>query len=140
MGIGSFFKALVNPEASGELMISSLEKQYQIMTKAMPDKNPYVHLTEIYSIRRSGFRNLKGIEREALFAEATQAAMLHACLPPPKNIRALALFLLFKEREDIMRSCPKFLIEYSELMEPVHAAESKGTRHNLFKKYNPKVE
>lgn len=44
---------------------------------------------------------------------------LPAQLPDGKNIKALALYCLFKERPDIIETYPKFAAEYERLIEPI---------------------
>ena len=135
MGLGSFFKSLVSQEAAGDQMIASLEMMYQMRVKALPNVNPHEHLTEVYLTRSAGFGKAK--RDEAHLKEASMITMLYACLPPPKNIRALALSLLFRERLDIIKACPKFMAEYDDYMRPIEAAKANGQLNYLYKKYNP---
>ena len=65
--------------------------------------------------------------------------MQFACLPYPGNVRALALYIVYKERPDIVRRYPRFSEEFNKLMAPVMAAIGSGSIEDLYHKYNPNM-
>jgi len=136
MGLGNFFKSLVNSEVAGDQTIAAIELVYRVQQSGKLDEDPHQGLARVYLMRKSGLGKLRKDAKS--LNDADMAGYINSCVPPPYNIRALALFLLFSEREDIMKRYPKFLLEYGELMAPVYEARDKGKLDELYRKYNPR--
>ena len=117
MGIGRFFKSLVNAEVMAEEIIKSIIQLYEETARYSPGDSPQDLLVKTY-LSRLRARGID-IEDERLVLNAMSETMLYSQLPEGQNIKALALFCLFKERPDIIEAYPKFATEYERLMAPV---------------------
>ena len=137
MGIGRFLKSLVNPEAMGEEIIAMQEKAYRKAEEMYPGAEPHMLLAQVWLTRMAahGKNPMDEIMQTLSFSETVQ----FACVPPPKNVRALGLYFIYKERPDILRSFPKFGIEFEALMSPVSKATENGTLDEIYRRYNPKM-
>ncbi len=62
-----------------------------------------------------------------------------ACIPPPANVRALAIHFIQEERPDIFNSYPEFILEYNSLMLPVDQAIMRDELDALYRSYNPNI-
>ncbi|HLE37513.1 MAG TPA: hypothetical protein VI699_10225, partial [Candidatus Acidoferrales bacterium] len=83
---------------------------------------------------RGGNPNDKQIQNVA-FSETMQ----FACVPPPRNVRALGHYFIYKERPEIIERHPRFGAEFAEIMAPVFAAMEKGQMDALYRQYNPQL-
>lgn len=137
MGIGRFFKSLVNPEAMGEEIIALQEKAYREAQKMYPGADPHLLLAQVW-LSRMAARG-KSPNDEQLQTVAFSETMQFACVPPPKNVRALGHYFVYKERPDIIKSYPKFGDEFTQLMAPVFAAREKGQIDSLYSRFNPQM-
>jgi len=137
MGIGRFFKSLVNPEVMGEEIITLQEKGYREAEKMYPGADPHMLLAQVWLSRMAAHG--KNPMDEMLQTVAFSETMQFACVPPPKNVRALALYFIHKERSDIIQNYPKFAQEFEALMTPVFKAMENGNIDDLYRRYNPKM-
>lgn len=64
---------------------------------------------------------------------------LFSVLDYPNSIRALGLYMVYKERPDIIEKHPEFEAEYGRLIEPVLRAQQDGTFLEWYKRKNPKL-
>jgi hypothetical protein len=62
-----------------------------------------------------------------------------ACVPYPDCVRALGLYILYKERPDIITRYPEFSEEFTGLIGPVQAAMLNGSMCQLYARHNPKM-
>lgn len=134
MGIGRFFKSLVNLEVLGEEIIASVWYSYEKAEKMYPGAEPHTCLAHAWLARMTvrGRNPWNDQNRVKAFSET----LLFACIPPPKNARALGLYFIYQERPNILQAYPKFTIEYDSLIEPLIEKESID---ELYKYYNPKM-
>ncbi len=137
MGIGRFFKSLVNPEVMGEEIIASQERNYRQAERMYPGADPHMLLAQVWLSRMaaSGKNPKDEMMRIAAFSETKQ----FACIPPPNNIRALGLYFIYKECSYIVQTYPKFGMAFDSLMTPVFKATENGSIDELYQRYNPKM-
>lgn len=137
MGIGRFLKGLIDPKVSGENVILTFETAYRQAQELYPGADPHVFLCQVCLSRMAThFRNPYGEETKQ---EAMTLTAPFACIPPPKNVRALAIHFIKKERPDIIQSNPQFAEEFEELMRPVEAAIENDEFLELYREYNPTI-
>lgn len=121
MGIGRFFKSLVNAEVMGEEIIKSIIHLYEQTARYNPGDSAQDLLLKTYLARLKARRI--NIDDERVVLNAIGDIQIPAQLPEGKNIKALALYCLFKERPDIIAAYPKFSAEYERLVAPVLNSE-----------------
>ena len=117
MGIGRFFKSLVNSEVMAEEIIKSIIQLYEETARYNPGDSSQELLVKTY-LSRLRARGID-IEDERVVLNAMSETMLLSQLPEGQSIKALALTCLFKERPDIIGAYPKFAAEYERLMTPI---------------------
>lgn len=135
MSIGSFFKSLVNPEAMGDEIIALQERAYREAERMYPGAEPHLLLAQVWLSRMAAHG--KNAMDQTFQTVAFSETMQFACVPPPKNVRALSLYFIYKERPDIIQNFPKFGREFESLMSPVFQAMEKGGIEKLYRRYNP---
>jgi len=117
LAIGRFFKSLVNAEVMGEEIVRSIIHLYEQTARYNPGDSTQDLLLKTYLARLKARRI--NIDDERVVLNAMADIHLPAQLPEGKNIKALALYCLFKERPDIIETYPKFAAEYERLMAPI---------------------
>lgn len=117
MAFGRFFKSLVNSEVMGEEIVRSIIHLYEQTARYNPGDSTYDLLLKTYLARLRARRI--NIDDERVVLSAMADIQFPAQLPEGKNIKALALYCLFKERPDIIEAYPKFAAEYERLMGPI---------------------
>ena len=117
MAIGRFFKSLVNAEVMGEEIVRSIIHLYEQTARYNPGDSTQDLLLKTYLARLKDRRI--NIDDERVVLNAMADIHLPAQLPEGRNIKALALYCLFKERPDIIETYPKFAAEYERLMAPI---------------------
>jgi len=137
MSIGSFFKSLVSPEAMGDEIIALQERMYRDLAEKHPSDEPHQLLARVWLSRMAAHGN--DVRQEAFQQRAYSDTIQCACLPPPKNARALGLWFIYKERPDILELFPKFGLEYETLMLPIFTAMENGTFMELYRRFNPQM-
>lgn len=137
MGLGKFFKGLVDDKTCGENIIEAVVKIYENHAKHMPNEEPHQLLANSWLARMMvhGVNQNDPASQELSFSQT----LLFACLPYPKCARALGLYILFKERPDIIAKCSDFHDEYEEYMTPIMEAEENGTLMDLYVLHNPQL-
>lgn len=137
MGIGRFFKSLVNREVMGEELVAVHEKVYRQAERMHPDAEPHMLLAEVWLTHMAAYGKnpLDQMMQTLSFSETMQ----FACVPPPNNVRALGLYFIYKERPDILQAYPKFGVEFGSLMKPVFKAMENGSIDELYQRYNPRM-
>jgi hypothetical protein len=117
LAIGRFFKSLVNAEVMGEEIVRSIIHLYEQTARYNPGDSTQDLLLKTYLARLKARRI--NIDDERVVLNAMADIHLPAQLPEGRNIKALALYCLFKERPDIIETYPKFAAEYERLMAPI---------------------
>jgi hypothetical protein len=137
MGLKRFIKTITNPEAMGDEIIRIQEDSYEKAKQIYPGKDPHVLLAHVWLSRQAAHR--KDVNGEPMQIVSFTETMQFACLPYPDNIRALALYILYKERPDIVSRYPRFSGEFNRLIAPVMAATASGSMEDLYHKHNPNM-
>lgn len=101
----------------GEEIVRSIIHLYEQIARYNPGDSTQDLLLKTYLARLKNRR--VNIEDERVVLNAMTDIHLPAQLPEGKNIKALALYCLFKERPDIIETYPKFASEYERLMAPI---------------------
>jgi hypothetical protein len=136
MGIGRFLKSLVDSEVMGEEILKAIHDLFHQTSHYNSGDDPHDLLCKTL-LGRLRARKID-ISNNDVFLRAMSDTYLYACLPPGKNIRALALHCLNKERPDIINQYPKFGQEYDRLMKPLLSGDQDVAR--LYKLHNPQAE
>lgn len=137
MGLRSFLKSLVNAEAMGDEIISVQERVYREAQRRYPGADPHMLLAQVWLSRMAAHG--KTPMDETLQTVAFSETMQFSCVAPPNNVRALALYFIYKERPDIIQNYPKFAQEFERLMAPVMAAIESGSIDTLYQRFNPQM-
>ena len=137
MGIGRFIKTLINPEAMGEEIIALQERAYLEAQKLYPGAEPHTLLAQVW-LSRMAARG-KNVGEQQFQAAAFSETIQFACVPPPKNARALGLYFIYQEQPQVLNSHPKFTRQFEELVGPVIAATKNGQMDALYRQLNPRL-
>ena len=135
MGLFSFLKSIVSAEAMGDEIIKVQLHNYNRVIKALPDKEPHEWLSQTWLMRMKARGN--NINTEEMQFNSMTETMQFACLPYPKNIRALALYFVYKEHPEIISEFEKFSNEYTQVMDPIINGEVDIEIE--YAKYNPNL-
>jgi len=139
MGIGRFFKSIVDPRTMGEEIIAAQAKSYKVAEKTYPNGEPHLFLMQVWLGRMTLRRQVNPYSHEAQML-AYNETYSFVCLQPPDNHRALGLHFVREERPDIFHAFLEFQVELDRLMYPIIAAQEKGTLENLYRKFNPRMQ
>lgn len=135
MGLGKFIQSIFNTQVLGEETIGKQEEVYQQYRKRFPNKDPHFYLAQVWLSRIAAHgNNPNDPDLQMLSCIET---FLCACIPPPQCAKALGLYILYKERPDIIEKHKTFQEEYVRLMQPVFKAQENGTIEELYRRYNP---
>lgn len=137
MGLGRFLKALVNPEAMEDELIALTERGYREAQRLYPGADPHVFLAQVWIGRMVA--EGKDPKDEMLQTMAYSETMQFACIAPPNNVRALALYFIYKQRPYTIQNYPKFSLEFQRLMAPVMTAGASGNIEALYQRFNPQM-
>ncbi|HNO95518.1 MAG TPA: hypothetical protein PKJ84_15180 [Anaerolineales bacterium] len=135
MGIFRALKSLVSPTTMGEEVIEAQYKTYRAGVARNPTAEPHELLTQTL-LARWAARGVNVSTQDAQ-TKAFSETLLFACLPPPSCVKALGLYILYKEQPSVIELCPQFGVEYEMLMRPIHQAKETGNLLNLYAKINP---
>lgn len=114
---------------------------YSKLKKSYPNLEPHEILQEVYL----NFRRTIGddITREGVQIAAESETEMFACLPEPDNIKALALYMLYKMRHmnNLYTKYPNSSEEYRMLVEDILEIRENNSQEyeRRYAKYNPKL-
>lgn len=134
----SFFRkafSFFNSRVLIEETINTQKEIYEGQKKMYPDMDLHDHLAQVWLSRMATF-GYDPYEKASISA-AYSTTFNFACIPPPKCIRALALFMVYKENEKAIVDNLQFRKEFETLMKPVYEAQDNDTWIELYAKYNP---
>lgn len=137
MGIGRFLQSMFDGRVLAEEIVKKQEEMFRGHKHLFPNEEPHFHLAQTWRSRAA----VHGKDPEdpnvqmVSFTETFQ----FACVPPPQCARALGLYILYKERPDLLEQMPELQEEFGRLMKPVHEAIANSTLDSLYRKYNPKM-
>lgn len=132
-------QSIFNPRILAEEIIRANEKTYDLLRAKYPRRKEHDYLARTYACRREahGVLGMDSISEDELRVISYTETLKFAVLPHPKSIRALALYILFKERPDLITASHK--AEFGELMEPVFTAEQEGRFEEWYARTNPET-
>ena len=137
MGLGSFFRSVVDRQFLGKDIVKKQIEVYYQQRHLYPDQSPHIHLAQVWLSRQAAHgRDITAQEMQLLSYTET---LLCACVPHPQCAEALGLYVLFKERPDIINDYQDFSVSYMRLIGPVMEIAEKGTLEPLYRKYNPTI-
>ena len=116
-------------------IIAKQEKAYALQRKTYPSMEPHEHLAQVWLSRMASLG--KDACNKKSVKEAFSVTEDFACVPHPKCIRALALYIVDKEFSSALEKNPEYKVEYEILMAPVYEAKEKGSWLALYAKNNP---
>ena len=117
MGILRALQSIVDSEVMGEEIVKKIIDIFDETARYSPGDDRHELLAKTY-ISRLIARGVD-IDQDLFLAQALGQTQIFTMLPEGKDIKALALHMLYQERPDIIDSYPKFGQEYQLLMEPV---------------------
>jgi hypothetical protein len=139
MGLGSFLKTLVNPNAMAEEIIRLQEIAYREGAKLYVGADPHVLLAHAWLSRmaaRGQIDSTSPVAQQQAFHQTWQFALI----PWPANTRALGLFLLREERPEITTAFPQYSKEFDALLTPGLQAMKDGSFFAKYEQMNPQME
>jgi len=137
MGFFRALKSLVSPKAMAEETIDAQFKTFRHFAMEYPDSEPHELLAHVLLARWQA----RGVDvsKPGILDKSMIDTMPFACLPVPTCIRALGLYVLYKEQPSVIELCPEYGVEYEVLMRPVHEAIKNGTVNELHAQQNPRT-
>lgn len=131
------FKRMLSPSILAENTLKANEDTYYILRKKFPNKREHDYLAMTYAARRrAGVIIYKdGITEEQISLLSYTETHQFAVLEPPNSIRALALYILYKERPDLITD--EYRSEYAKLYTPILQAKEDGTFGDWYERTNP---
>jgi hypothetical protein len=136
-----FFKSLFSNKALAEDIVKANEKTYWKVREERPGEDEHFYLATTL-LRRFEARKKLGQDlgllndKENLNLVTNSETMSFSVLDPPKSIRALALYIVYKE---VPSEAYRYEEEYNRIMEPVMRMEENGTFMDLYRKKNPNM-
>lgn len=121
--------------------ILSVSKQiYDKVRMERPDEDEHFYLATTWLRRffsdKRAYRHGNKLSDKELGNMSWTETMQFAILDPPGSIRALSLYMVYKE-------CPreylKYIKEFNKLMEPVAETKKNGTFMDVYKQKNPRI-
>ncbi|OGN96254.1 MAG: hypothetical protein A2Z77_00655 [Chloroflexi bacterium RBG_13_51_36] len=145
------FKSLFSDKALAEDIIKANEKTYwKVRSERLgEDEHFYLATTLLRRFearKRLGQNPLSGITREYGLSPKDEKEMLSmitaaetrlfSVLDPPDSIRALALYIVYKE---VPSEAHRYEEEYNRILGPIMKMEEDGAFANLYRKKNPNM-
>jgi hypothetical protein len=134
-----FFKSLFSNKALAEDIIKANEKTYWKVREERPGEDEHFYLGTTL-LRRFEARKKLGQDlgllndKENLNFVTYNETMSFSVLDPPKSIRALALYIVYKE---VPSEAHRYEEEVNKIMEPIMRMRDDGTFMGLYRKKNP---
>lgn len=134
-----YFQSILHPQVLAEDTIRANENTYHLLRKKYPGRKEHDYLAWTYVSRRDARKALgmDSISEADLSVISYTETLTFAVLPTPQSIRALALYILFKERPDLITDSHR--TEFAQLMEPVFKAEQDGQMEKWYQQTNPET-
>lgn len=149
-----FFKSLFSNKALAEDIIKANERTYWKVRKERLSEEEHFYLAttllrrfltklEVTERTLPSLEKLKleheekqRVEKHQLNTIAWNETRLFSVLDPPDSIRALALYIVYKEAPS---EAHRYEEEYNRIMGPVMKMEEDGTFMDLYRKKNPNI-
>ncbi len=141
MGFLRNIRGIFNPKLMGEEIVDTQLRTYQQCKRANPDLEEHEVLANVWFSRRKTLEQFTGqrTDDQTLSLLAFTETHLFSVLDYPDSVRALGLYMVNKERPDIIAQHPEFETEYGRLVEPVLRAQQDGTFPEWYQRKNPKL-
>lgn len=141
MGFWRNIRGIFNTKLVGEEIIDTQIQMYEQYKRSNPHLEEHGLLANVWFSRRKALERFSGqkTDDQTLMLLAFTETHLFSVLDHPNSIRALGLYMVYKERPDIIEKHPEFEAEYGRLIEPVLRAEQDGTFLEWYKRKNPKL-
>jgi hypothetical protein len=138
MGLGGLFRSVVDRKFLGKEIITKQIEVYYKQRSIYPDQAQHVHLAQVWLSRQSAH----GIDINSSQAQTLSytETLLFACVQHPTCAEALGLFILHKERPDIINDYREFSVRFDQIMKPVWEAKENGELNELYRKLNPNMQ
>jgi len=129
-------RAIFDTEYSNEYFIKNIEDSFYKHKKEFPGNDQHVYLQQVWL----AYMAAKGadISDPNIKMAAPGTTYLVACTPPLFCARALGVFLLYRERPEVLKESRNILEEFNKVILPVIQAVENGTVDLLYRRYNPK--
>ena len=127
----------VSPETYGDQLIAKTEELYALAKRQNPTGEPHELLALTWVGMMTGFDLLKNISDEEKTLLSLSETVQFSCIPFPGNVRAFALYVLYKKRPEIISKVAKLSSEYEKLIGPILLRAQSGSLREEYKKYNP---
>ena len=137
MGLGRFFQSIFDARVCGQEIVATQEKVYEKVRRQYPGHEPHFYLAQVY-LSRAVFHGKNSQDPAVQMISLTETYQF-ACVPYPSCVRALGLYILYKERPDVITQYPEFSEEFEGLVGPVRAAMLDGTICQLYARQNPRM-
>lgn len=134
MGFFRALKSIVSPSALAEETVDVQYRQFRIVATDCPNDSLHMLLSKVLLFRWKA-RGREITESSAIAAMAE--TMDFSCLPPPSCVRALGLYVFYKENPAGIELCPQLAVEFEVLMRPVREAKANDTFGALYTQMNP---
>lgn len=133
------FISMFDSEKMGDMIIKKQQEIYFAYKNKYPGEEPHFWLANTYLSRRKthGDNTNDPLLQQVSYTET----FLAACLSEPNNAKSLGLYILYKERPDIVLKYHKYDKEYSNLMSGLLELKKKSPEKLIteYKKYNPRL-
>jgi hypothetical protein len=141
MGFLKNIQGIFNTKVMGEEIVDTQVRMYQQLKQSNPRFEEHELLANVWLSRRQTLERLTGqkTDHETLSLLAFTETHLFSVLDYPDSIRALGLYMVYKERPDIIAKHPEFESEYGRLIGPVLRAQEAETFLEWYRRKNPKL-
>lgn len=125
------------PRVLAKNIIKANEDTYYYCRANNPGLNEHDYLAMTYAARRKAgvLVGNDSITEEQISILSYTETHQFAVLKPPDSIRALALYILYKEKPKLISK--KLSSEYSKLVVPIFEAKEKGVFSDWYERTNP---
>jgi hypothetical protein len=146
-----FFRSLFGNKALAEDIIKANEETYWKVRSERPGEDEHFYLgttllRRFEARKRLGQNFLSGVAQEYGLSPKDGKEMLNmitaaetrlfSVLDPPDSIRALALYVVYKE---VPSEAHRYEEEYNKIVGPIMKMEDDGTFMGLYRKKNPNM-
>ncbi|MGH9863264.1 MAG: hypothetical protein ACRD35_07550 [Candidatus Acidiferrales bacterium] len=134
-----YIVSVFNPRVLAQEIIKKQEEIYESQRRHFPGQEEHIYLAQVWLSRGAAYRHRLDPNDPDVQTRAFIETHAFACLDPPDSIRALGLYIVWKEHRDIIKHYVEFQEEFNRIMQPVHQAEEDGTIDKLYSRRNPKL-
>ncbi len=132
-------RGILNGKVLAEEVIRTIEVMYEGERQMNRAANEHQLLAYVLARRmkhHAMFSRGPTPSDEALMEEAAKETAMFSILGYPKSVRALGLYVIARERPDLIDRYPEFLGEYGQLTRPAKEAVDNGRFQDLYRSKN----